>query len=242
VFLALGLFYAVKTRGVNERLLLVWLLAVFGVQGLAFIFGHRYAMLGLPAMSILAARAVVAVGEDLQQWKGAKAARVYAVAVVVTLAATLVATHRQYYGRYLHHKEPHLEADRLRGHYGFTQWVKQTGTTEDTLVVLGDMTMFPATIFVFDTFERPYRFVYFSNYFHTGAAPETVRQWEAAQLTKYGRVVYVFSTMLMGTSQPDVFQNDWRPFVAAFPDRKPAWTYSYDGRLLMVAFEGRRAP
>lgn len=241
-FLALGLFYAIRARGVNDRLLLVWLLAVFGVQGLFFVFGHRYAVLGLPAMSILAARAAVALGGDLQRWKGAKAARAYSAILAAALVVTLVVTHQQYYGRYLHHKEPNLEADRMRGHHGFVQWVKQTGAPEDTLVVLGDVIMFPATIFVFDTFDQPYRFVYFSNYFRTGASPDLVRQWEADHLAKYRRVVYAFSTMLLGTGQPDAFQNDWRPFVAAFPDRKPAWTYSYDGRLLMVAFEARRAP
>jgi len=237
VFLVVGLLYAVKERRGADQFFLLWALAVFGVIGLLFIYSHRYAMIGLPALSVLAARGVLSAGTG---WRK-PFSLFYGIGIGVLLLAVAWSTHRAYYGRYLQHKEPNFEMDRMRGHHGFVEWLGRTGKPEETLVVLGDTIMFPPVCFVFDSYGQPYRWVYWSNYFRTGSTPEQVRAWEQQWPAQIRRIVYAFSPTLLGDPQRGLFINDPRPFMATHPDLKPCWTYSYAGRApLILAYEVKR--
>jgi len=236
VFLVVGLLGAIRRGDIADQLLLFWMLAVFGVLGLVFIYGHRYAMVVLPAMSILAAGGVLAAGDGLRK----PFPLLYGIVVGALLLATAWNVHGAYYGQYLQHKEATSE-DRLRGHHRFAVWLERTGTPDDTLVVMSDAVMFPSTVFLFNTYGKNYRWVYWSRFFQTGSTADQVRAWEQQLPARFRRIVYAFSPSLLGDPQRGQFFNDPRPFLAAHPELKPSWTYSYAGRPpLILAFEVRR--
>ncbi len=238
VLFGAGLLYAIKERTPADKALLIWLVSVFSVLGSVFTFTHRYALMALPAMSIVAARGVAGIASDLFRWRGAAARLPLVAGVVLLLGLSLVQTHSEFYVGYMLHKPPDFEMDRARGHAAFARWLRQTGSPHDTLVVLGDPVMFPHSCFLFNTFGRDYRFIYWSNYFGTTSTPEQVRDWEQRQLAQYRRIVCAFSPILLGNSQTGAVNNDWRPFLAAHPGLRPAWTYSYAGRQpSIVVFE-----
>ncbi|MCX6899209.1 MAG: hypothetical protein NT105_10950 [Verrucomicrobia bacterium] len=230
VLFGLGLLYSIKQRSAGDKVLLIWLVSVFGVLGSFLTFTHRYALLALPAMSIVAARGVAGIAGDLWRWQGRLARAAFGVGVAVLLALTLAQTHRWFYVDYMLNKPPVFEVDRMRGHASLADWLSKTGSSRDTLVVLGDPIMFPHTSFLFDTFGQNYRFMYWSNRFRTDSTPVQVQEWEQKQLTEHRRIVYAFSTVLLGDSQTGTITNDWRPFLAAHTGLRPAWTYSYAGR------------
>ncbi|MCX7825822.1 MAG: hypothetical protein N2689_09725, partial [Verrucomicrobiae bacterium] len=236
-FLWVGLLFAIWRGGIADQVLLFWMLAVLGVLGLLFIYGHRYALVGLPALSIVAARGISACGSG---WR--KPLSLYwGIGVGVMLLATAWSTHTAFYSRYLRQKEANFEMDRMRGHHAFVEWLGRGGKPEETLVVLSDTIMFPPTCYVFNTYGQRYAWVYWSNYFRTGSPPEQVRAWEKQQPSHIRRIVYAFSPTLLGDPQRGLYVNDPRPFFEAHPDLKPCWTYSYAGRPpLILAFEVRR--
>ena len=236
VFTAVGLLYAIKNRSAVDRLAMIWLIAVFGLLGGVMTYTHRYALLGLPAMAILAARGIVGVGRDVRRLS-VPASRGYAALVGAALCLAIVSTHHNYFEDYLRHKRPDFEIDRGRGMNVLAQWIKAHYDPADTLVVYGDPIMFTRNYFMFYFFDRPFRFVYWSNYFGTHSSAEQVRAWERDQLLRHRKLVFVFSPVLMGDPQAQVFKNDYRPFLAAHRDIQPVFTQAYDGRPLFFAFE-----
>lgn len=230
VLFGVGLLYAFKERTIADKTLLIWLVSVFGVLGSVYTFTHRYALMAIPAMSLIAARGVTGVTRDLSRWRGGVARRAFVSGVILLLGFSLFQTHRQYYEDYLLHKPPVFEVDRMRGHASFANWLKHTGSPQDTLVVLGDPIMFPHSCFLFNTFGYDYRFVYWSNYFGSDTTPEQVLEWEREHLARYRRIVYAFSTVLLGNPQTGDVSNDWRPFQATHRNLYPVWTYSYADR------------
>ena len=240
-FLILGILYAIKARDRASKILLVWMLMVLVMVGEVFVFSHRYALLVLPAMSILAGCAVVQLGSDLRHWAGPRIVLPYGALVVMLMAGSLWSTHQHYYVQYLRHKEASFEGDRFRGHHAFVEWLNQTGTAADTLVVMSDPLTFPSTVFVFNTFGKDYAWTYWSRLFGTGSTSERLLDWEKEQFTKFRRIVYAFSSTLISDAQPGVFMNDPRPFTAAHPDARAIWTYAYDNRPpLILVFEIKR--
>ena len=245
VLFGVGLLYSIKERTLADKTLLIWLVSVFGVLGSFFTFTHRYALLVLPAMSIVAARGVAGVTRDVFRWRGDVARLAFVSGVVLLMGLSLMQTHRLFYVGYMLQKPPDFEVDRARGHAPFAKWLQQTGSPQDTLVVLGDPVMFPHTSFLFNTFGSDYRFVYWPNYFGTASTPEQVREWEQRQLAQYRQIVYAFSPFLLGNPRTGIFSNDWRPFQEAHPGLRPVWTYSYAARppsILVFEIPARTVP
>jgi hypothetical protein len=230
VLFAVGLLYTIKERTLADKTLLIWLVSVFAVLGSAFMFTHRYALMALPAMSLVAARGVTGVATDLFRWRGTAMRLPFVAGVALWLVISLMQTHEQFYVGYMLRKPPDFEVDRARGHAAFATWLRQTGSPQDTLVVLGDPVMFPHSCFLFNTFGRDYRFMYWSNHFGTASTAEEIRHWEWQEFAHYRRIVCAFSPILLGNSQTGAIRNDWRPFLAAHPGLRPSWTYSYAGR------------
>ena len=242
VLFGIGLLYCIKERSLADKALLIWLMSVFAVFGCLYTFAHRYALLVLPAMSIIAARGVAGIADDLVHWRGLGMGKAFACALAILLGLTVLQTHHNFYQRYMQEKPPNFEVDRLRGHKAFSEWLKQTGSPEDTVVVMGDSTMFPHTSFLFNTFGQHWRFLYWTNYFRTGAGAQEVLEFEKQLLSERRRIVFAFPTQLIAEPEPDVFMNDWRPFATAHPGLKPSWSYAYAGRHpSIVVFEVKRA-
>lgn len=243
LFFVLGMVYAIKERTLSDRLLLIWTFSVFGIIGSKFIFGHRYALLGMTAMSILAARGILALGQDLARWRGETARWMFYGMAVIGLFVTLQVTHRDFYEGYVRHKPPNFEMDRLRGHYQLSKWIRERGPPAETLVVLGDNIMFSYPSFLLNTYNEDYDYVFWPSLFGSRSTPEQVREWEKEKFTRYRRIVFAFSTQLLGDPSKDVYMNDWRPFIAAHPDAKPGFVFSYNGRPpSLIGFEVRMEP
>ncbi|MFZ2642787.1 MAG: hypothetical protein WA117_17460 [Verrucomicrobiia bacterium] len=241
IFIVIGAFYAIKNRSASDKIVMLWLVAVFGLLGAAMTYAHRYALLGLPAMAILASRGIVGLGNDLLRLN-ARAAYGYALAIGAAFCITICTTHHSYFENYLHHKQAEFEVDRERGRGVLSQWIKDHYSPDDTLVVYGDPIMFGRTFGMFYFFDRPFRFMYWSNYFDTRSTVEQVKAWEQTQLSRFRRLVFVFSPVLMGDPQTQTFKNDYRPFIAAHGNIKPAFVHAYDGRVLFFTFEINRDP
>lgn len=225
-----GLLYSIKNRTLGDKILLIWLVAVFVPLGTFFTFAHRYALLGLPAMAILAARGGVHLYYDLL-FSGRKvAARIFAVLLAFGFALSIFATHEEYYVDYRQHKPPNFEIDRFRGHAKLAAWLKAHASPDDTLVVLGDPVMFSHISFIYATFAHPYPFAFWSNYFAGHSDSEEVAQWERVLLKQYHRIVYVFSTQLISHPFCRFENNDWKAFLASHPGIQPLWSYSYSER------------
>jgi 4-amino-4-deoxy-L-arabinose transferase-like glycosyltransferase len=238
-FIVAGAFYAIKNRTAADKLVMLWLVSVFALLGAAMTYTHRYALLGLPAMALLASRGVAGLGSDLRRLNpGAPLG--YGLLVGATFGITVISTHHSYFENYLLHKQRDFEVDRARGMGVLTRWIKARYNPDDTLVVYGDPIMFARNFPMFYFFDRPFRFKYWSNDFHSGSTTEQVRAWEQAQLARFRRVVFIFSPVLMGDPRSQSFKNDYRPFIAAHGNRQPDFVHAYEGRPLFFAFEVSR--
>lgn len=236
VFVAIGALYAIKNRSASDKLIMLWLVAVFGLLGAVMTYTHRYTLLSFPAMAILASRGIVGLGNDLRRLN-VRAAHGYALAVSAAFCITICATHHSYFEDYLRHKPAVFEVDRERGMGVLSQWIKDHYSPDDTLVVYGDPIMFGRTFGMFYFFDRPYRFMYWSNYFNSFSTIEQVKAWEQTQLLRFKRLVFVFSTVLLGDPQAQIFKNDCRPFLAAHENIQPVFAHEYDGRPLFLVYE-----
>ncbi|MCX6907611.1 MAG: hypothetical protein NTY01_06160, partial [Verrucomicrobia bacterium] len=239
LFTMIGALYAIKNRSVSDKLVMLWLVAVFALLGAAMTYTHRYALLGLPAMALLASRGIVGLGNDLLRL-APKAVNGYGLLVGAAFCVTLCSTHHSYFEDYLHHKRPDFEVDRARGMGVLTRWIKGHYSPEDTLVVYGDPIMFARNFHMFYFFDRPFRFKYWSNHFNSNSPAGQVKAWEETQLSQFRRLVFVFSPVLMGDPQAQLFKNDFRPFIAAHGNSKPVFVHAYDGRPMFFAFEVSR--
>lgn len=228
-FLA-GLLYAIKERTLADRVVLMWLLAVFGVLGCAFTFTHRYALLGMPAMALLASRGVLGISREEIFVKRRCLQKTVAGLGLCALALGAYQTHHQYFCEYIGNKPADFELDRARGHARFGAWLKEVAPAASALVVLNDATTCPHTSFLFNTFGYDYRFVYWNNYFTHNSTAGDVLRWEKQQFKRYERLIYLFSTQMIRQVYGGQPQNDWRAFLLAHPGLVPAWRYAYDGR------------
>jgi len=236
VFFVLGLLYSFKESNAAGKFLLLWIVPVMCIIGVFHDYSHRYALVGLPAMSILAAYGISVCGDELRK----TLAPFYWISLGLCLIATAWSTHGAFYGDYLNHKPPNFD-DRLRGHHDFVEWMHHTGKANETLVVMSDPVMYPGAGFVFNTYTQQYRWVYWSSFFSTGTTIEQVRDWENHLPTNIHRIVYAFSPTLLGDAKRGVFFNDPRPFIVAHPDARPVWTYAYDNRPpSILVFEVKR--
>lgn len=232
-----GVILAIRRRDASTRLALLWLVSVFAFLGAVFMYSHRYAILGLPAMALLGGGAAA----SLLGWVGRSRLRVWQPQLALLLTGWLVyslyATRYDYRVRYLEQKQgPDLEMDRLRGHRDFADWLKAGFKPDDTLLVLSDPVMFPHTGYLFYLFDQPYPFQYWSRRFDSQSAPQQVAAWERAQFQGRRRIVLAFSTMGWPGRRQGVYVNDPRAFMALHPGIRPAWTFQYRGRTLIHAY------
>ncbi|MBN1670969.1 MAG: hypothetical protein JXR37_08050 [Kiritimatiellae bacterium] len=225
--LFLGVLCAIKDRSAGDIVLLVWAFTVFGILGVLYLFQHRYALMGLPALALLGARGVMGAAQDLARSKFRLVAPAFILATGLMLAVAFFTTYRDYYDTFTHHKRPDFEVDRLRGHFKTLEWLKANCQPEDTLTVMSDPIMFHDTMFEFYTFDQLYRYAFWCNRFKTDTTPKQVLAWEREQLKTYKRIVYMFSSQLLGDPRTGRYSNDWRPFLAAHPGIKPVFTYRY---------------
>jgi len=225
-----GLFYTFKSRQLSDRCMLLWFFCVFSVLCTVYLYAHRYAIMGLPAAAIIAARGVEQAGRQIYSSKYRQMFWPTVVIMVFLTVQNVSSTYTHYYSDYMFHKAPNYEIDRMRGHVAFSNWLKTNCQQNKTLVVLGDPVMFAHTCFLFNTFSSPYRFIYWNNHFSGSSSPSSVLDWEKGQLNTYDKIVFSFSTKLLGNRDGNSFFNDWRPFIAAHPNIRPVFEYSYDGR------------
>jgi len=238
----IGLLSAIKERSVPERLLLIFLLSVFWPLDTVAMYSNRYAIMALPGMAVLAARGVVVLAGDIFRSKPKEVGLVFVLLLCCGMAYTTVSTYQKYYGEYVLNKKPNLEIDVVRGQLEVSSWIKNSCPQRETLVIMNDPTTFPCTCFLFNTFGWEYPFVYWSNHLGPGAAPKDVLAWEDEMLKRYRHLVYAFSTQLLASRNgPGAYFNDWRPFMAAHPELRPVFTYSYAQRPpLIVMFRVQR--
>lgn len=200
-----------------HKITLGWLIGVFSILLTIYLFANRYAILALPAMAIIAAN-----GVRVSKW--------YVKAfVTIGLIFTLATTYIQYYREFTLAKPANFEVDRMRGHTKFYSWVKNNFDPASTMIVLGDPVNLSPTPLMFHTFDNPFKFLIWSNYFNQGSKTEDIAMveqlvWNAG----YKRIVYAFSCQSVV---------DWTPFIVANPGLEPSFDYIYPTKgLLLVAF------
>ncbi|MDD4869473.1 MAG: hypothetical protein PHR77_02840 [Kiritimatiellae bacterium] len=238
ILLFLGIFYAVKNRSLGDKFALAWLIIVFGFLATVFTYTHRYALVGIPAMALLASRGYFCMIENFAKSKYRKVSLIIMVLMVAGLIGSVVMTQKQFYIDYLHNKPPDFEVDRMRGHDAFAKWLKSNYEPATTLVVLGDPIMFPHTCFMFNTFGYPYNFKYWTNYVMSFKDVACLQAWEQTLCKEWEKIIYVFSPCLLGDRTSGKFWNDWRLFQSAHPNIKPMFQYRYaDRQPSMIAFE-----
>jgi len=244
VFFFLGLVMACRRRTTPYLLVVVWLGLFFIVITFVYLFAHRYSLLFLPAMAILAS---VGVMESFQ-WLRCSRFKGLSMVVILFFVGCLLFTnfrsYTEYYDHYTLHKKPSFENDRMRGHAVVADWIKARFPAPDTLIVLNDHIMFCWGTYEFNLniWQNPYHFLYWNNYINGSSSVMQVRQWVKDKLAQYRHVIFVFSPQLLGNPQTNTYFNDWRPFIAAYPQLKPSFSYSYDNRLLILVFEISRPP
>lgn len=227
VLFTLGLLYAIKEKTLTDRILLIWLVATFAPLGTIFIYSHRYALLGLPAITILSARGAFSLAHEIRTWRRGVAGTLLMPLLLAGMVATVFATRESYYVDYTFFKKPNFEMDRMRGHADVNAWLRANTNPRNTLVVLGDPVMFPSVSFLFHTFDFPIPFLFWSNYFGKNSTKERAELWEQTLLRRYQRIVYVFSTTRVVHLQCASGSNDWRAFRKAHPGLNPDWVFSY---------------
>jgi len=239
VFFFVGLILVLKRRSVTDRWILLWIATCFFAMTFVYLFAHRYSLLLLPAMAIMAAIGVI--DPLCMCMKKYKAGYVLVLAMVLTglILFTHYQTYSQYYGKYTLHKKVSFENDRIRGHAKVADWIKSNCNSSRTLIVLSDYIMTDWATYRFNTYDRNYRFVYWNNYIKGSASELQIHEWIQSLLKLYEDVCFVFSTQLMGNPLTGECFNDWRPFVRAYPGMKPSFVYSYDNRTLLVVFRIR---
>jgi hypothetical protein len=199
-----------------HRITLGWLIGVFSILLTIYLYANRYAILALPAMAIVAAN-----GVRQSKWyvKGF---------VTIGLVFTLATTYIQYKD-FTIDKPANFEVDRMRGHTKLYGWVKGSFDPTSTLVMLGDPVNLSPAPLMFHTFDNPYKFLIWTNYFDVQSKTEDIERveqlvWNAG----FKRIVYAFSCQSIV---------DWTPFIVANPGLEPSFQFIYPTTgLLMVAF------
>lgn len=223
LFLFIGIFFAIRNRTIENKLLLIWLFSVVGFLSVVFAFAHRYALLVMPAMSILAAQGILCLGSDLARRPSKLALKTFTGLTIFSFMTVIADVRYNYYHQYTLHKPPNLEVDRMRGHSKVMAWLRENCEPKTTLIVLNDPIMFPSACLYFLTFDHEYRFVFWSNYFGKGGTSAQVKAWEKDAFRKYSKIVFVLSTTIFPDADP-------RSFLAAHPGIQPKFTYAYADR------------
>lgn len=188
----------------SSQVLIQWLLVIMGFLMTAYLSSGRYLLLVMPCMAIMAAIAVTnLMSRNL---------------LIVAIFSTIIGTWVDY-STFTQHSKPNFERDRLRGFYEFSQWLRYKTDPSNTMVVLGDPINLSAWPLMLHNYEKPYNFVYWTNYKDKS---------EIARIPM--DKVYVFAATLLG--DPPV--NSWFGFLST--RQAPDFTYSYDGRDLFFAF------
>lgn len=226
VLFVVGLIHAARRRSLSDQILGLWLVVVFGFLTVIYIYGHRYVLLVLPCMAIVAA----AAGLELLRRFAFVGRFFMSFLLLVCLALSLRTTHREFYNGYTNHKPENYEADRVRGHVAVAHWLQDHCAPRETLLVLGDEIHFSFPTYLLNTFDQQYEFTVWTSHFSPTATPDQIRQWETQELASRRHLVFAFSTKLIASSVNPVPVNDWRPFLAAHQGASPIATISYDGR------------
>jgi len=237
VFFGFGIFYAIRDRRDSDRLILLWLASVF-VAMCVYLYAPRYALMGIPAMAIIAARGFMGTLSDFAQAKSRWISFASVAAFILMAGLSIRNVHNEFYGRYMHQKPFALDIDIFRGQYKFSEWLKSEINPETDLVVMSDPTTYPRACFTFYTFEKNYRFCYWMNYLPGLKSKESVIEWEKQLLAKYKKVVFAFTTLMFSDYRTGAVINDPRLFIEAHPKLTPVFVYSYEKRApSLIAFE-----
>ncbi len=225
-----GLYFSLRRKSVADQCLWIWLISVFGFLTTISLFTHRYSLLLLPAMAMVAARGMVDLFAVVSSFKWPIARQIFGVFTFLGLAHATWLTHHQFYGEYRQHKAVDFELDRGRGQQEFVTWLKKNCPPSETLLALDEPIVFQHMIFFFNAFDEQYRFIYLSNYFSPQSTPEEVERWEKTVFQNYKRIIYAFSAYPFFGPDGRTQVNDPRPFLAAHPGLEPVMVYSYDQR------------
>ncbi len=234
IFLVVGIVLACKRRALPQVIVSFWALLSFLTITLGFLFAHRYSLIFLPALCILAAVGMVGLLQQLFKKTGT-AALGASIALSLGLLFANYLTYKRYYVDYTLHKAPSFEVDRLRGHAKVSDFIKSQFADSGALIVLNDYIMTHRLVYELSNFGFPFRYIFFNQHLRRGTPPEEIRSWAKGLVDAHGNVVFVFPTRLLPDQSGGHF-NDWRPFTAAYPELKPAYVYSYDGRTLLIVF------
>lgn len=229
-----GVFFAIIRRTRIDRWLLCWLLAVFGTLASIYMYENRYALMGLPAMAVIASRGA----QECYLWFKKRfrlVGQAFVVMLVLGLLASYVTTYHNYYNRYLLHRRGDLELDRPRGHHDLWKWLSATYSDTDTLVILNDPITFASIIPLYNNFvfHKNYNYIYLNHYIRGDAKPEDVRSLEKQIFSRYSKIVYALTTISLGGPN---WNNDPAAVLRLHSGQNPDFTYVYDGRLLIHAY------
>ena len=222
-----GLLLMIKNRSSQDKLILVWLVSVFCIVGYLYLYAHRYGLLVLPAMAVIASIGMV---KSLRAIADLKIKYALSAGAAIWLGFSLLQTHDDYYVGFTLNRRPDFDSDALRGVAKVATWLKKNYSPVDTLVVLSDRMMFSRTQFLFYTFGYNYHYRYWANYIKPGATAANVADFEKSLPVQYKNIVFVFSTTLLADRASGLAINDFRPFLAAHPGIRPVMTYNYGDR------------
>jgi 4-amino-4-deoxy-L-arabinose transferase-like glycosyltransferase len=220
LFLIVGLYYAKKDQFYHDLILLLWVLTVFGVLCSIYLFAHRYSLLVLPALAILAANGVVRLYERHK----------FKLTLILLLSITAFHTHYQYYHLFTEKRKPNYEVDRMRGHSETAQWLKKNFDPSNTLLVLGDSVNLNPMPYMFNCANNPFTFTMWTNHFDSESTSENVKAFEK----HHRKIVYLFSTTILMNAHGKA-SNNWGAFAQAH-NKQPDFIYSYRNRPLIIAY------
>ena len=234
LLILVGLVYSFKDRKPQDVLILVWALSVFGFLVVAFDFTHRYAIMGVPALAVIASRGCLSLMSEFYKRQLVKTTAITSIFLVGVWLVSAFVTYDNYYRGYEKEKKPDFEVDRVRGHNFIFSWIVKKFDPVDTLVVLGDPIMVSHNSFLFYTAGHSFKFKYYYNTCYNGLGirtPQAFREWQARMLTEYKNIIFVIPLINFYRTNPIY----WHPIVEVNKDIKPALVYSYAGRQPMLA-------
>lgn len=217
ILLLAGIILAIVRRSRSDVILLIWTGTVFVFMTLVFCYSHRYLLLAIPGMAILAAQAIVSLIRRPND-KDDHAAVFCACVVAVAITLSIIQTRSRFYHDYIYAKPVSFEMDRLRGHADACAWAR-TAKLPITLV-LGDNINFSLPTYLLHTWND-HGITLELWPFNSASTKSEILAWEKVHRSK--PTLLLLSTTALHSGE--TILNDPRPFFAIHPDIPTSFTY-----------------